>query len=433
MRLNSSKYNQHWEERSLNDLGEFQRGKSRHRPRNDKALFTDGKHPLIQTGEIKEANLYITKHSTTYNDFGLAQSRLWPKGTLCITIAANIAETALLGYPMCFPDSVVGFNADKEQSSELFMHYVFTYIRRSIQNSVTGSIQDNINIEYLTSLKLRIPKKGYQDKISGVLSALDNKIDCNNRINAKLEEMAKTLYDYWFVQFEFPDANGKPYKSSGGKMVYNDVLKREIPEGWRDCALGDHIELKRGISYKSSDIQDSGTPFINLNSFFLTGEFKKEGTKYFNGKYRQDSLLNPGDLVIAITDVTRNADIIGKAFVLPDVFASNPLMSCDVASVSSENLGVYYLERLFNSDIYHKYIQHFASGTLVLHLDLNGLSWFKTIIPPSCIMEKYENMSATFLKHREIAIKENHKLTKLRDWLLPMLMNGQVTVAEAKG
>ena len=110
MRLNASKYNQHWQDKTLNELGDFQRGKSRHRPRNDPALFSGGKHPLIQTGEIKEANLYITTHSTAYNDFGLAQSKLWPKNTLCITIAANIAETALLNYPMCFPDSVVGFN-----------------------------------------------------------------------------------------------------------------------------------------------------------------------------------------------------------------------------------------------------------------------------------------------------------------------------------
>ena len=173
-------------------MGDFQRGKSRHRPRNDVAMFSGGKHPLIQTGEIKGANLYITAHSAAYNDFGLAQSKLWPKGTLCITIAANIAETALLGYPMCFPDSVVGFNAYPEESSELFMHYVFTYIRRAIQNSATGSIQDNINIEYLTGLKFKIPLKNYQDKIAAVLSALDTKIDCNNRINAELEAMAKS-------------------------------------------------------------------------------------------------------------------------------------------------------------------------------------------------------------------------------------------------
>jgi len=95
----------------------------------------------------------------------LAQSKLWDEGTLCITIAANIAETAILKYPMCFPDSVVGFSAFPEESSEKFMHYVFTYIRNSIQDSVAGSIQDNINIDYLSQLDFKVPPKNYQDKV----------------------------------------------------------------------------------------------------------------------------------------------------------------------------------------------------------------------------------------------------------------------------
>src|SRR6185503_6524345 len=195
--------------------------------------------PLIQTGEIRAANLFIRHHTQAYNEFGLKQSQLWKENTLCITIAANIAETALLGYPMCFPDSVVGFNAYKNESSELFMHYVFTYIKSSIQNSASGSIQDNINIDYLTGLKFRIPKRSYQDRIVSVLSTLDAKIDLNNDINAELETIVKVLYEYWFVQFDFPDKNGRPYKSSGGPMQWNDQLKREIPLGWESGTIFD--------------------------------------------------------------------------------------------------------------------------------------------------------------------------------------------------
>ena len=164
MIFNSSKYNESWQDKQLAELGTFQRGKSRHRPRNDPKLFKNGKYPLVQTGEVKAANLYIRTHNARYSDFGLLQSAIWPENTLCITIAANIAETALLGYPMCFPDSIVGFNADPNESSELFMHYVFTYIRKSIQDSASGSIQDNINIDYLTGMKFKIPEKSYQDK-----------------------------------------------------------------------------------------------------------------------------------------------------------------------------------------------------------------------------------------------------------------------------
>ena len=117
MIFNDTKYNHDWNLKTLNQLGEFNRGKSKHRPRNDKKLFVDGKYPFVQTGEIKAANLFIRSHTEMYSEFGLQQSKLWNQNTLCITIAANIAETALLGYPMCFPDSVVGFNAYPSESS----------------------------------------------------------------------------------------------------------------------------------------------------------------------------------------------------------------------------------------------------------------------------------------------------------------------------
>lgn len=268
-----------------------------------------------------------------------------------------------------------------------------------------------------------------QENIAAVLSALDAKIEVNNRINAQLEAMAKTLYDYWFVQFDFPDENGKPYKSSGGKMVYNEALKREVPVGWETGQLGDWISFKRGISYKSGDIQDTGVPFINLNSFSLKGDFKFNGTKYFNGKFKEASKLAEDSLVIAITDVTRNADIIGKSFVVPDVFDELPLMSCDVAQVITENPSyVYYLQMLFNSEPYHKHVKYFASGTLVLHLDLNGVNWFNDVLPPDNTLSKFAALRKPILEKQHIYIKQNQQLAQLRDWLLPMLMNGQVKV-----
>lgn len=186
MIYNKSKYNESWDTKKLSELGEFSRGKSKHRPRNDECLFEGGGYPLVQTGEIREANLYITHHTQEYGEFGLKQSKMWDKDTLCITIAANIAETALLAYPMCFPDSVVGFRAYKDQSSEKFMYYVFDYIRKAIQNAASGSTQDNINIDYLTSLDFKIPSKDYQDKIVNTLSKIDEKILLNNQINDNL-------------------------------------------------------------------------------------------------------------------------------------------------------------------------------------------------------------------------------------------------------
>lgn len=415
MRLNASKYNQHWQDKTLNELGDFQRGKSRHRPRNDPALFSGGKHPLIQTGEIKEANLYITAHSTAYNDFGLAQSKLWPKNTLCITIAANIAETALLNYPMCFPDSVVGFNAYAEQSSELFMHYVFTYIRRAIQNSATGSIQDNINIEYLTSLKFKIPVKNYQDKIAAVLSALDAKIDCNNRINSELEAMAKALYDYWFVQFDFPDVHGKPYKSSGGKMVYNAMLKREIPEGWKDKQLSQIANITMGTSPTGDSLNDvgEGVEFFQGSTDFgwQFPTVRQYTTQPVRMAKRGDILLSVrapvGDLNVAHIDCC-----IGRG----------------LAALNSKDGFdgfLFYVMQYFKTI----FDRRNGEGTTFGSITKDDLHSLPLAYPPTALLKEYDKVVSKYKQMVFAQSMENQQLAQLRDWLLPLLMNGQVTVA----
>jgi len=135
-----------WREVTLKEIGELARGKSKHRPRYDPILY-GGKYPFIQTGDIKNANRTITKYEQTYNEVGLAQSRLWPKGTLCITIAANIAETAILGIDACFPDSVVGFIPDKDKCNVHYIYYYLQWYKKNIQQLAYGTVQDNINLK----------------------------------------------------------------------------------------------------------------------------------------------------------------------------------------------------------------------------------------------------------------------------------------------
>ena len=375
------------------------------------------------------------------DDFKKWTKRVTPEeGDLLFSYETRLGESALMpsGVRACLGRrmGLLRFNREKVTPEYALYAYLSPAFQQTIKaNTITGATVDRIALNELPNFPIRIPPIQEQKKVAKLLSEIDKKIELNNRINAELEAMAKTLYDYWFVKFDFPDdsrqGQGRPYKTSGGKMVYSPTLKREIPAGWSDCILGEHVTFKRGISYKSGDIQDEGVPFLNLNSFSLSGEFKQTGTKYYNGKFKPESKLDAGELVIAITDVTRNADIIGKAFVIPDVFDEQPLISCDVARVSSKTFGEAYLEQLFNSYSYHKYIKHFASGTLVLHLDLQGVKWFKTHLPPSNLLDKFNKNCDSLFKQRDIVLKENVYLESLRDWLLPMLMNGQITVSEA--
>ena len=148
-------------EATLPELGEFGRGVSKHRPRNDPKLL-GGKYPLIQTGDVANARLYITSYSSTYSKLGLEQSKMWDKGTLCITIAANIAKTAILGFDACFPDSVVGFNAN-EKTSNIFIHYWFSFFQAILEAQAPESAQKNINLKILSELKVIVPEKEKQD------------------------------------------------------------------------------------------------------------------------------------------------------------------------------------------------------------------------------------------------------------------------------
>ena len=158
-------------EATLPELGEFGRGVSKHRPRNDSILL-DGKYPLIQTGDIANAGLYITSYNTTYSELGLQQSKMWNKGTLCITIAANIAKTAILEFDACFPDSVVGFIAN-ERTNNIFIHYWFSFFQEILESQAPESAQKNINLKILSELKVIVPEKEKQDEFADFVKQVD--------------------------------------------------------------------------------------------------------------------------------------------------------------------------------------------------------------------------------------------------------------------
>jgi type I restriction enzyme S subunit len=158
-------------EATLPELGEFGRGISKHRPRNDPKLLGGG-YPLIQTGDVANAGLYITSYNSTYSELGLRQSKMWKKGTLCITIAANIAKTAILTFDACFPDSVVGFTAN-EKTNNIFIHYWFLFFQTILESQAPESAQKNINLKILSELRVIVPKKEKQDEFVDFIHQVD--------------------------------------------------------------------------------------------------------------------------------------------------------------------------------------------------------------------------------------------------------------------
>lgn len=208
-----------WDYVTLDKLGSISRGKSKHRPRNDKSLF-GGKYPFIQTADVKAAGLYLTEYSETYSDKGLAQSKLWPAGTLCITIAANIADTTILGIDACFPDSVMGFIPFEGVSNVKFVKYAFDILQRDCKKISQGTAQDNLSWKKLSTIKFPAPDIDIQNNIVSILSVYDDLIENNQKQIKLLEEAAQRLYKEWFVDLRFPG--------------YEDVaIVDGVPEGWQ--------------------------------------------------------------------------------------------------------------------------------------------------------------------------------------------------------
>ncbi len=309
------------------------------------------------------------------------------------------------------------------------------YLQMRAENRI-GSFPQ-ITFDILKPISLTIPELKEQKAIASLLRNLDTKIEINNKINAELEAMAKTLYDYWFVQFDFPNEKGKPYKSSGGKMIYNEELKRDVPKGWEITQLKKYLTSNRGVSYNGADIVGSGIPMINLNSFNTNSTYKPEGIKSYTGSYSISKVLKPFDLVMCNTQQTEldpKKDIIGKTFLVPDIFETEIVSSHHVTTINvNSELLKYYLNSLFNTDYFHRYISGYATGTNILGLNFEGVLSYLTAIPSNELLVKYKSLIINIEKQKSRIIKENKKLAELRDWLLPMLMNGQVTVGNVAG
>lgn len=331
-------------------------------------------------------------------------------------------------------DTVYYSIIDTEKTVPYFLFYYLRLLKLEHLNSGTGVPSMTFGAYYDIPIKLPTIKK--QQKIAKVLSDLDAKIELNNKINAELEGMAKLLYDYWFVQFDFPmtaeqaealgkpELEGKPYKTSGGKMVYNPALKREIPEGWEVKELREFANTSSGgtpLKSKTEYYEEGTIPWINsgeVNTPFIVSAKKFITQK---GLDKSSAKLFPkGTILIAMYGATA-----GKVSFM-DIEACTNQAICAVMLQYD-----FYKEfvKLALEDLY-QYLVSLSSGSARDNLSQDKIKDLKFAIPPHDLLKEYhENVNSSMLKIL-LNMKQNQKLSELRDWLLPMLMNGQVTVRE---
>ena len=419
---------------NLRELGEVNRGRSRHRPRYAEHLY-GGPYPFIQTGDVKASNGRVTSYAQTYSEAGLAQSRLWPAGTMCITIAANIAETGILTFPACFPDSVVGFIAEPKKADVQFVEYMFRFMRSRIQHQATGSVQDNINIETLDRLRFPIPPLAEQKAIAAVLGALDDKIELNRRMNATLEAIARALFQSWFVDFDPVRAKLDCRKPEGmdaataalfpGHLVESPL--GHIPRGWEVRTIESVCKaVTRGVTPEYG----AGTGRFIINQRVNRG-FDLDWSSL---KELSQGLEVPPERFAKRWDVLVNClgeGTLGRTHLykgVSDVYAVDQHMSICRAEYPSG--GAYIYQVLSGADGQAKIESLKTGSTGMTMFNISKLRTFEMVWPSSAVLAAYfKSVESLWL---QIANNDHQSrtLATLRDMLLPKLLSGELSVAD---
>ena len=374
-----------WRLRKLDSLGFVGRGKSRHRPRNDASLY-GGKYPFFQTGDIKAANFYLTEYSQTYNEKGLAQSKLWQPGTLCITIAANIAETALLGIPGCFPDSIVGFIPDPEQSDVRFVKYFIDTVKFQMQDVSRGTTQDNLSVDKLLTFDFRVPPLPVQRRIAGILSAYDELIENNQRRIRILEEMARALYREWFVNFRFPGHEEV-------KLVPS--LLGNIPQGWEVKKLVNVAEVNRAqINVRNAPDE---LQYIDISSV-SPGQIDTMTTYAFSdapGRARR--IIQHGDVLWSCVRPNRRSH---AQVMHPE---PNTIASTGFAVLTATKVPFTFLYFATTTDAFVSYLTNNSTGVAYPAVTAAAFEKAEILVPPAQLLKKFGNGTIPIAEQTAIA------------------------------
>ena len=375
-----------WEKKTLDQLGSISRGKSKHRPRNDPKLF-GGQYPFIQTADVKNANFYITEYSDTYNETGRAQSKLWDVGTLCITIAANIADTGILGIPACFPDSVMGFIPYDGVSDVRFVKYCFDMLQRDCKQISQGTAQDNLSWQRLSTIEFPAPPFEIQHRIADILSAYDDLIENNRKQIKLLEEAAQRLYKEWFVDLLFPG-------HEHAKIVDG------VPEGWFATNINAVMTFHRGYDLTKNNM--------------VPGKYPVVGSTSIIGYHNQYKISGPGI-------VTGRSGSLGEYQLIWGNFWPHNT-SLYVSDMKGHH--VLYLYGMLQTVDFSS----LNNGGAIPTLNRNTLSNIAVLEAPKALQQEYVHIAEPYYQAMWREQQQILNLQEARDRLLPKLMSGEVEV-----
>ena len=425
-----------WKEVYLNDVYEISSGLSK--PAEDfgtgfpfltfKEVFNnffipDKLSELVESNEkerftcsIKRGDVFLTRTSETVKELGMS----------CVALK-DYENATFNGFTK---------RLRPKKNIEIVPEYVGYYFRNSkfrkeITSMSSASTRASLNIEMIGRLKILLPSKEEQFSIGHILKTLDDKIENLRLQNETLEAIAQTLFKHWFIDFEFPDADGKPYKSSGGGMWRSAI--GDIPEGWHVGKLGQYLNIKHGYAFKGEYITTEETDKILLTpvNFKIGGGFNDSKYKYYSDEYYLDEyVLKKRDLTVTMTDLSKEGDTLGYPAFIPEAKGKVFLHNQRIGKVETDKIDKTFLYFLLCRREYRSHILGTASGSTVRHTSPSRICEYSFAIPDFQLINKFSDVATVIIDKILINFEQIQTLTKTRDALLPKLMSGQLRIEE---
>lgn len=458
-----------WKKYKLGEIGTIKTGKTP--PAKCTDAYSDCGVPFVTprdmhgTKSIGKTERYLTKAG-----LDTVKSYIVPKNSIAVScIGSDMGKAFLLESDSVTNQQINSLIVNERHSYE-FVYYKFSTMQELLKSIAGGSATPILNKTSFSDISIELPDLDTQNEIANYLKYLDDKIHLNTEINQTLEQIAQAIYKSWFVDYEPTRAKAAVLAAGGSRaeaetaamtaisgksaaelaaLAQNHPARYqqlaalaaafpaaltptenfgEIPAGWEVKKVGDIAKVVKGKSYKSSELAPSRTALVTLKSFNRGGGYRLDGLKEYTGTYKSEQEVFAGDLIIAYTDVTQAADVIGKpAMVMSDNRYEHLVISLDVGVVRPKNATYkYFLYCMAMTESFQAHTQSFCTGTTVLHLSKDAVPSFKIAIPDEFLLRKFSDISNPIFAAINRNIEQGKELEKIRDTLLPKLLSGEV-------
>lgn len=406
-----------WETMKINDI--CSKVTSGGTPKSTNSDFYNPKEiPWLKTGEVNYCRIYDTETYISKEGLARSSAKLIPENSVIIAMYGQgdtAGRVTINKIPLSTNQACCNLIINHEIADYEYVYYALSTLYDKLVSLKNGGAQPNLNAGIIKEIEIPFPELVTQKKIASILSNYDYLIENNQKQIKLLEEAAQRLYKEWFVDLRFPG--------------YEDVeIVDGVPEGWKWTPLSDAFDYIRGRSYTSKQlVEQGGIMMVNLKSIDSFGGYKRNAEKRYIGNYKDDQILHPGDIVMGVTDMTKERRLVGHVAIIPDL-GEEMTFSMDLIKLIPKLVTHSYLYSAMRFGYYSRNISQLANGVNVLHLKPDSMMHMEMLIPSADVINKYELVFDAYNSRIDILEKQIEFASEARDRLLPKLMSGEIEV-----